>query len=74
MRYLEIMTESQGMNAVKAALNQKLDTGSRDETLIDQWSIMDELRLHRGVQLIVRYIYVDGQEVQSLWIGKTLAA
>ncbi len=32
----------------------------------------DELRLHRGTTLIIRKIYVDGEEVESSWIGKTL--
>ena len=34
----------------------------------------DEVRFGSGVPLIVRYIYVEGQEVQSPWIGKTLSS
>ena len=166
MRYSEIMIESRGMNAVKAALSNRIendDDGDPDDemTPIEQWGIMDdlwitaggslilyrelrlkqpwektlrpnghvywstsnggaaaydanaldlkgtvdvkivaelpanadvdwdelwetivelhhqgedELRLGNGIPLIVRHIYVEGQEVHSPWIGKTLVS
>lgn len=32
----------------------------------------NELRLDHGAPLIVRQVYVEGNEVQSLWLGKQL--
>jgi hypothetical protein len=62
MRTLMLLAElaaARGMNAVKAALSRRIETDSGDESLIDQWGMMDDLwitgsgglMLYRAVQL-----------------------